>query len=374
MKTLAIVRDNRIVSLDHYKYLTRLLISFITTNNNIPDGLRVSLPKNITLISETYYKAIGVDPTEIYSPGLFNLSWKYIANLPKHLANADIIDISDTYYFWNYQTITYAHKKNIPVVSNIWCNTPFHISGKIPPYSFLTRKVIEGTNLFILRNHKAIEFTRSLKIPDNKTKIIYQGVDLLRFKPTMREAETINILYVGLLDDSKGVPDIITAYKHLYKKYKNIHLTIAGNGRLKNYVLEAARELPITYHGYVQYDKLPEIYQTADIFCSPSREVKLFGNLLWGEYFSYTLMEAQASGLPIVSTQVGGIPEEIGNDNLLIKSRDTAALQKSLESLILDKSARIRIGQDNRLRAERLYDAQRQAQIYEQAILDLCLR
>ncbi|MFV1917771.1 MAG: glycosyltransferase, partial [Patescibacteria group bacterium] len=123
--------------------------------------------------------------------------------------------------------------------------------------------------------------------------------------------------------------------------------------------------------GYVKHTEIPKIYRKADIFVSPSRE-RYIGPFLWNEeFFGYTLMEAQASGLPIAATRCGGIPEEVGEDNLLVDQNDPKNLILALKTLIKDDKLRRELGRKNRKRAEKLFDLKKQVKKTETEILKL---
>jgi len=156
-------------------------------------------------------------------------------------------------------------------------------------------------------------------------------------------------------------------------RYRGLRLIIAGDGEMKKEIEKKNRDKVLDYRGFVSYEKLPDLYREADIFCAPSKEAKIFGIKYWEEYFSYALMEAEASGLPIVSTRSGGIDEEVGNENPLVVRGDTNALKIALDSLILDKNKRERVGRQNRARAEKFFDEKIQAQKTEAAIIKLLL-
>ena len=108
----------------------------------------------------------------------------------------------------------------------------------------------------------------------------------------------------------------------------------------------------------------------ADIFVTPSKNLKFLSIKVWEEYFSYTLMEAQASGLPIVATRCGGISEEIDSRNYRVPQGDKEALYKALEGLIESSTKRRQLGDINRRRAEKLFDSRVQAKLTEKAILN----
>jgi hypothetical protein len=155
MKTLAVVRDGRVSSIDHYRNFKQLNVNFIAGNTFPHDPKRYNLPSNVKITNLKVYNPLIIDPAIFFLQKFNNLSWKFINGLEEQIKNADIVDISDTYYFWNYQAVQYAKKHKKPVVSTIWCNIPHHISTKIPPYNWLTRDVVEYVSFFILRNKKA---------------------------------------------------------------------------------------------------------------------------------------------------------------------------------------------------------------------------
>lgn len=175
----------------------------------------------------------------------------------------------------------------------------------------------------------------------------------------------IKILFVGNLTKAKGLDDLLSVFYELRKKYKNINLIICGDGNLGGKLnLEG-----VIYKGLVNYSELPKVYRRADIFVAPSKDIKFFGLKIWEEYFSYTLMEAQAASLPIIATNSGGISEEIDKRNYIIPQGDRCALYNALESLILDPVMRVKLGGINRKRAEKFFDARLQAEKTEQVIL-----
>ena len=222
----------------------------------------------------------------------------------------------------------------------------------LPPYSLITKKVVAATDLFILRNKSAMGFARSIGVPNKKIQVIYKGIDLKKFSPVKKiSSQKVNILYIGKNIISKGVGDLQKAYQKLINDGLKVNLKIVSNA---------------------PYSNLPEIYRWADICCSPSREIRFLGIKIWEEYFSYTLMEAQASGLPIVTTKSLGVIEEVDPRNEIVEKGDTDALYKSLKKLVLSKSLRLKLGKINRVRAEKFFDAKIQAKETEAAILKIC--
>lgn len=364
-KKMLAVRAPRESCLAFYTKFKKIDVTYLAgTNLNFKPSINVS---------KKYFKYVG---SSFYpkSKGIVtNLSLVGIKKLKELVKETDIVNLTDTYYSFNAEAVYYAKKYNKKIVTIIWATIPNHLSSWLPPYSFFTRMVINNTDLFILRNKTAYRFTDSLGIDRKKIKLIYKGVDLDHFYPN-RKAENlmhIAILYVGIYHPSKGLYELIEAFEKLIKSGFAVTLHFAGRGKLNDYINKKALNLPIINHGFVSYSNLANLYRTADIFCSPSKEIRYFGLKIWEEYFSYTLMEAQASGLPIVTTKSGGIPEEVDSRNPIVEIGNANKLYKALEKLVTDPKLRQDLSKINRKRAEKYFDASRQAKKTEEAILNL---
>lgn len=369
-RVMAVIRGTRESVIDFYEEFEKFEVRFIAGSRK---PYRYHSEKtNFQFINTGFFKPIIFDPASIFTH-YGNLSWIYFKELERYLEGVDVVNITDTYYFINYQAVNWAMKNNVPVVTIIWCTIPNHITTWLPPYSYITKKVIEATELFILRSRTALNFTDSINIPRSKVKVIYKGVDLRVFKPQKRQSESgkVNLLFVGNLTKAKGLDDLIEIFLRLYKKYNDIELTVAGSGEMENTVIKLGRQYPINFKGFVEYEKLPELYRNADVFCIPSKERKLLGLSLTGEYFPYVAMEALASGLPIVASRIGGLPEAIGGDNFIVSPGDLRALEKAIEGLVKDKSFRQSLGAKNRKRAEVKFNIKLQAEKTEDAILSI---
>lgn len=289
------------------------------------------------------------------------------------LRMVDIVEIYEPYFFDSAQVASLAHKINIPVVTEIWTSFSNHPANFIPPYSFNVKNVIKKTDLFILRCKKALSYLEPFNIPNSKKVVIYHGVDLKKFYPvkTRKKDEKTRILFVGQLVKHKGLDDILAIFEILSGKYKKkLELLICGQGFLKNQVLKMSKYLPIKFFGQVSHQDIPAIYRQADIFCGPSKEYFSFGIKRGEEFVGYTFMEAMASGLPIVTSDSGGIPEIVGEDNLIIHAGDRDGLNEALEKLIENEVKRTEIGNKNRKRAERLFDLKKQVNLTEETIFN----
>lgn len=299
---------------------------------------------------------------------LFDFEDKALRNA---VNQATFIEIYEPYFPYSNQLANLAKERGIPLITEIWTSFPNHPANFIPPYSFYVKNVIKKTDLFILRSKKAFSYLEPFKIPPDKKVLIYPGVDLEKFKPVKKRSGKVAILFVGVLSKHKGLDDILSIFPRLAQKYKGeVELVVCGVGPLKKEILKLKKILPIKYLGQVPHSQLQNVFREADIFCGPSKEYSSFGIKRWEEFVGQTFIEAMASGLPIVSTQCGGIPEIIGGDNILIKEGDREKLFSGIDNFIKDKSLRKKIGVLNRKRAERLFDLKKQVELTEKIIIN----
>jgi glycosyltransferase involved in cell wall biosynthesis len=367
---MLVMRGPRESCLAFYSKFKRFDITYVTASNSSFTPKVPNLSKNIKPLTLGYRPAWWIDPVYFIQKRITNLSWANVSGVDELVRDSDVINISDTYYFSDSQLAGLAKKYNKKLVIIIWTTIPNHISTRLPPYSWNVKKVVGDTDLFILRNKTAYKFTDSLGINRGKTVMIYKGVDLKHFYPKKNNPDRIvKILYIGIYHESKGIKDLINAFEKIHKDRYQVELHLAGRGGLEKYINKKSETLPIVNHGFVTYDKLGDLYRTADIFCSPSKEIKILGIKTWEEYFSYTLMEAQASGLPIVATNSGGIPEEVDSRNFLVGPGDVDDLYNSLKKLVVDKNLRKKLSVINRRRAEKMFNSEMQAEKTEEAII-----
>lgn len=232
------------------------------------------------------------------------------------------------------------------------------------------KEVKQKTSLFIAWTNKAKDFLIKHGIPSERIKVVYPGVDLSKFKPE-RECNRssnnkIKILFVGRLVKQKGITTLLQAFANVSKLHSDVELWIVGKGPLDNYVKKYSKFYPIKYLGFVDRDELSQIYKECDIFCLPSQDRRIAGLKVWEEQFGFVAVEAMASGLPVVSTNCGALPEVLGDSNIIIPQRSPKQLSMQLSRLICDDELRYKIGNSNRERAEELFDSKRQAHKLEE--------
>lgn len=188
----------------------------------------------------------------------------------------------------------------------------------------------------------------------NNGMYIPNGVDIERFdmqELKKRDNQKIRFLFVGRLEEQKGVKYLIQAAKILMNSTKNLQIILVGDGsqreRLERLTKKGGLEECVIFLGSVDEDELIELYSTSDIFIIPS---------IW-EGLPLTILEAWAARLPVVTTNVGGIPEVCANEEnaLIVPAKDSKALANGMLKLIEDKNLRNKLGENGRKLVEEKY-------------------
>jgi glycosyltransferase involved in cell wall biosynthesis len=188
-------------------------------------------------------------------------------------------------------------------------------------------------------------------------RVIYipNGVDTAFFKPIPRnKGEIVTFLFVGRLENQKGLIYLIEAVKLLASSRKVFQVTIVGDGSLSGALQSQVRayhlENFIFFVGAKGKTDLREYYQHADVLILPS---------LW-EGFPLTILEAWASGVAVIATKVNGIPA-ICTDSinaLLVSKENPQELFAAMELLLDNRSLVESLGQQGRILANKCFSWQ----------------
>jgi glycosyltransferase involved in cell wall biosynthesis len=189
-------------------------------------------------------------------------------------------------------------------------------------------------------------------MPDLRIPIIHNGVDTTMFHPpeVSRRGAGVRVLCVGRLIERKGQHLLLQAFSRLRRNAAcPVALTLVGTGDAEDSLRRLASELgvehAVTFTGFVPRDDMPHLYRQSDIFVLPSQN----------EGMSIALLEALASGLPVVVTDVGGTEELVqpGVNGFVVPWADVEALSQSLEKLVVDPLLRQKLGNTSRAQAAR---------------------
>jgi phosphatidylinositol alpha-mannosyltransferase len=181
--------------------------------------------------------------------------------------------------------------------------------------------------------------------PDFPLKVIPNGIDVSVFHPGhtpirhLRD-DKVNILFVGRLEKRKGLGYLLRGYEYMKPRVPNSRLIVVGDGPLRGSVESfiSRHRLPdVVMAGYVPDSVLPRYYCSADVFCAPATGAESFG---------IVLLEAMATGLPVVATEIEGYMSvlEPGRDSLTVRPKAWAELGGALVILARDQELRKRMG------------------------------
>jgi spore coat protein SA len=185
-----------------------------------------------------------------------------------------------------------------------------------------------------------------------KTEVVYNGADDRMFRAETRKQKPMpQIIFTGRLVRYKGVHVLTDAMRILQRKGVAATCTVVGGSAFggsgpTRYVRQLERTRPANTQliGYRAGDEFASLVRQADIFCCPS---------IWNDPFPMSLLEAMASGLPVVASKTGGIPEQLAyGGGILVPPDDADALAVVLRQLLEDASYREKLGNEA-LRASR---------------------
>ena len=224
----------------------------------------------------------------------------------------------------------------------------FHAFAKSNIGYFYGRPLLEP---YLAHLHRGIAVSEPAKafvhryFPEFPLEVIPNGIDTSLFHPGhapirhLRD-DRVNILFVGRLEKRKGLSYLLRGYEFMKPRVPNSRLIVVGDGPLRSSVESyiSRHRLPdVVMAGYVPDSVLPRYYCSADIFCAPATGAESFG---------IVLLEAMATGLPVVATEIDGYMSvlEPGRDSLTVRPKGWAELGAALVILARDGELRRRMG------------------------------
>jgi phosphatidylinositol alpha-mannosyltransferase len=183
-------------------------------------------------------------------------------------------------------------------------------------------------------------------------KVIPNGVDLGRYRravPLARWQDGIpNVLFVGRLEDRKGLPFLLKAFRLIRKGGTEARLLVVGSGPQeredRRYVMTRGLQ-NVHFLGRVTDDEKAQLLRTADVFVSPATGRESFG---------IVLLEAMAAGTAVVCSDIHGYKGVVqrGRQALLVPPRDVKALADAIGQVLTDSELRARLSASGMERAE----------------------
>lgn len=264
-------------------------------------------------------------------------------------------------------------------------NSPFILTqhGSSPPINkfiragYLLNKITVGKYI-MKKADRVIALTPEVKndlvnigVYENKIDIIPTGVSVDKYKPTNKPLTQMDfiekdfiILFVGRLVENKGVINLIMAFKKVLDEKVKANLVIVGEGNLKKKLIDLTKKLGLSenvhFMGSFKQEMMPYVYPKANVLVLPT---------IYKEPFGIVAIEALASGIPVIATEIDGLKYIIndGDVGFLVKPNDIESLSKKILEIMENDKLRDTMRINARRRAveefswgtiaERIYNA-----------------
>ncbi|MEM7346242.1 MAG: glycosyltransferase [Chloroflexota bacterium] len=208
-------------------------------------------------------------------------------------------------------------------------------------YGPILQRVLRSVDRVLPTSPRYIESSPWLRPVRDKCTVVPLAVDTTRFTPSLTQRQDpLALLFVGRLRYYKGLDVLLRALPNI----PDAHLTVVGDGPMEEIWQALAVELNIsdrvTFTSEVSDDALPGYYHQADVFVLPANARS--------EAFGTVLLEAMASGLPCITTELGTGTSWVVQDSVtgyVIPPNDSQALAQAVNKLATDEAWRQKLGQ-----------------------------
>lgn len=230
----------------------------------------------------------------------------------------------------------------IPYTSTVY-GEEVHLSKRYRMLPILSWLANNSSRIITISNATR-KFCLEAGMDEDKIDVIPFGVDTEFFRPikVKKQEDIFQILSVGYLIERKGHEYLIRAVKEVLKTQNNVRLKIVGSGpletKLKNLIHELELQKEVKIIKNVSDEELLYLYNSSHLFVLPSI-IDSQGNT---EGLGVVLLEAMACGLPVIGSDVGGIPDIIsdGQTGLLVPQKNVYKLSKAIVNLIENENLR----------------------------------
>lgn len=271
----------------------------------------------------------------------------------KRLEAFDLIQTWELFTDWTREALDAKRLYGVPVSVMVWDTIPFH-HERNAHRAVTIQRAIEEADVFIVHTERSKRTLELEGVDSARIHLAPPGVDAHRFSPGPPnrssfeiEDDEFVILFVGWLLPRKGIDYLLMALRllvddRILARHK-FRLLVVGSGPGQDRVDALIDRLRLKDHvsfaGSMPYDRMADAYRSADLFVLPS-----IPEPDWQEQFGMALLEAMATGLPVVTTHSGAIPEIAGDAARLCPPADFVALYESIRTLTMTEQRRESLG------------------------------
>lgn len=268
---------------------------------------------------------------------------RYIASQSNESIHRTVLHTAETYTPYTHQAVQLRKKGLISkLVCTCWETIP-HNNEKFARLRKWKKESYKYIDIF----HTPTELAKSALIKEgvdpSKIIVIPYGVDLSRFKPAANKTKNLRplILTVARLEKEKGIETL----EQVAAALSDFDFLVIGSG---SYQSKGTNVKTAT----VPYTQIHKIYQSADLFFLPSESTKT-----WEEQYGMALIEAMATGLPIVTTNSGAIGEVVEEAGSIVEQKNVDKLVKTIKKILNSPDEKTKYSKISLVRARSLYDA-----------------
>jgi glycosyltransferase involved in cell wall biosynthesis len=262
----------------------------------------------------------------------------------------------------DYSAYQYSRKRGVPLVVTYHADAPETGGSALRNglQRFYNRhllpRVLEEAEVIITTSQSYMEDSPHLPVHREKIRVLPNGIHPQEFQTTLTREECrekldlpqdrVIILFFGNLVPYKGPEVLLNAFKMVREDYEKVMLLYVGRGSLQGQLQEMSQGQEVHFAGHVSDPEKATYYQAADIFSLPS--------VTRAEAFGIVNLEAMASGLPIVASRLGGIPDIVreGENGLLFQPGNVEELARAIRFLLDNPDERERMGRAGRRMVE----------------------
>lgn len=278
-----------------------------------------------------------------FNLALFIYSPKMEKWLDENIEKYDIIHLHELRSYQNNIVTKYAKKHDIPYVLQPHASTPKNVNKSFIKHAFdfvYGNRIMKNAAITIAVSQEEAYYDRLMNAKD--VRVVYNGMNLEEFenlppKGTFKDKNDIKspyILYLGRIDELKGIDYIIEAFARLPQEYSDYRLVIAGKitdykKKLDKIIRENKVENRVIFTGFVKEEDKISIYHDAELFVNP---VRYMGGV------SITVFESLLSNTPVIVTRESGELVEKMDAGSIVEYGDVESLKNEMIRSLEDKT------------------------------------
>ena len=291
----------------------------------------------------SFHKPMVKDINVVYLPPIIPILGKlnYFLNLYKinKIVRSYQPDILHAHYVSSYGFIG-SFLNFHPFIVSVWGDDIFNFPKKSFLHKYFVKRTLKKADFILSTSNIMVLETN--KYTGKEVFVTPFGVDCKKFKPMpeLKPKDKIIIGTVKALETKYGIEYLIRAFKILSSKYPEMHLElhIAGKGSLEDRLKKLSKELAIEdkvkFLGFIDHSKIPNVLNTFSVYVAVSIEES--------ESFGVAVVEAEACEVPVVVSNVGGLPEVVkdGGTGFMVPPKEPKATAEAIERILLDEKFR----------------------------------